>query len=341
MASNEYDAIVIGSGISGGWAAKELTEKGLKVLMLERGQNIEHIKDYKNAHKEDWDFPHRDLPTQAMKVDYPVLKRDYPLNEKTYGMWANEKENPYTEDKRFDWYRGYHVGGRSLLWGRQSYRLNKEDFEANAKEGIAVDWPIRYEDLAPWYDYVEKFAGISGNRDGLDVLPDGVYQPPMPMNIVEESVAARVKKAYEGARHMVHGRTSNMTQSKPEEGRVHCQYRNKCWLGCPFGGYFSTQASTLPAAVKTGNLTLRPFWIVKEILFDKDKKRATGVEIIDAETNETYVFKSKIIFVNASALNSAWVLMNSATDVWDGGLGSSSGELGHNVMDHHLSLIHI
>lgn len=336
MASNEYDAIVIGSGISGGWAAKELTEKGLKVLMLERGQNIEHIKDYKNAHKEDWDFPHRDLPTQAMKVDYPVLKRDYPLNEKTYGMWANEKENPYTEDKRFDWYRGYHVGGRSLLWGRQSYRLNKEDFEANAKEGIAVDWPIRYEDLAPWYDYVEKFAGISGNRDGLDVLPDGVYQPPMPMNIVEESVAARVKKAYEGARHMVHGRTSNMTQSKPEEGRVHCQYRNKCWLGCPFGGYFSTQASTLPAAVKTGNLTLRPFSIVKEILFDKDKKRATGVEIIDAETNETYVFKSKIIFVNASALNSAWVLMNSATDVWDGGLGSSSGELGHNVMDHHF-----
>ena len=336
MASNEYDAIVIGSGISGGWAAKELTEKGLKVLMLERGQNIEHIKDYKNAHKEDWDFPHRDLPTQAMKVDYPVLKRDYPLNEKTYGMWANEKENPYTEDKRFDWYRGYHVGGRSLLWGRQSYRLNKEDFEANAKEGIAVDWPIRYDDLAPWYDYVEKFAGISGNRDGLDVLPDGVYQPPMPMNIVEESVAARVKKAYEGARHMVHGRTSNMTQSKPEEGRVHCQYRNKCWLGCPFGGYFSTQASTLPAAVKTGNLTLRPFSIVKEILFDKDKKRATGVEIIDAETNETYVFKSKIIFVNASALNSAWVLMNSATDVWDGGLGSSSGELGHNVMDHHF-----
>ncbi|WP_334021070.1 GMC family oxidoreductase [Alteromonas sp. S015] len=336
MASNEYDAIVIGSGISGGWAAKELTEKGLKVLMLERGQNIEHIKDYKNAHKEDWDFPHRDLPTQAMKVDYPVLKRDYPLNEKTYGMWANEKENPYTEDKRFDWYRGYHVGGRSLLWGRQSYRLNKEDFEANAKEGIAVDWPIRYDDLAPWYDYVEKFAGISGNRDGLDVLPDGVYQPPMPMNIVEESVAARVKKAYEGARYMVHGRTSNMTQSKPEEGRVHCQYRNKCWLGCPFGGYFSTQASTLPAAVKTGNLTLRPFSIVKEILFDKDKKRATGVEIIDAETNETYVFKSKIIFVNASALNSAWVLMNSATDVWDGGLGSSSGELGHNVMDHHF-----
>lgn len=336
MATNEYDAIVIGSGISGGWAAKELTEKGLKVLMLERGQNIEHIKDYKNAHKEDWDYPHRDLPTQKMKVDYPVLKRDYPLNEKTLGMWANEKDNPYTEDKRFDWFRGYHVGGRSLLWGRQSYRLNKEDFEANAKEGVAVDWPIRYEDLAPWYDYVESFAGISGNRDGLDVLPDGIYQPPMPMNIVEETVAARVKEAFKGSRHILHGRTSNMTKGKPEEGRVHCQYRNKCWLGCPFGGYFSTQSSTLPAAVKTGNLTLRPYSIVKEILFDKDKKRATGVEIIDAETNQTYVFKSKIVFVNASALNSAWVLMNSATDVWEGGLGSSSGELGHNVMDHHF-----
>ncbi|MDO6567764.1 GMC family oxidoreductase [Alteromonas sp. 1_MG-2023] len=336
MATNEYDAIVVGSGISGGWAAKELTEKGLKVLMLERGKNIEHIKDYKNAHKEAWDYPHRDLPTQAMKVDYPVLKRDYPLNESTKGMWANEVENPYVEDKRFDWYRGYHVGGRSLTWGRQSYRLNKADFEANGKEGVAVDWPIRYEDVAPWYDYVEKFAGISGNRDGLDVLPDGIYQPAMALNCVEKDVAARVQKAYSGVRHIIPGRTSNMTEPKPEHGRTNCQYRNKCWLGCPFGGYFSTQSSTLPAAVKTGNLTLRPFSIVKEILYDKDKKRATGVEIIDAETNETYVFKSKIVFVNASAFNSSWLLMNSATDVWDGGLGSSSGELGHNVMDHHF-----
>ena len=338
MATNEYDAIVVGSGISGGWAAKELTEKGLKVLMLERGKNIEHIKDYKNAHKEAWDYPHRDMPTQAMKIDYPVLKRDYPLNESTYGMWANEKENPYIEDKRFDWFRGYHVGGRSLTWGRQSYRWNHADFEANAKEGIAVDWPIRYDDIAPWYDYVEKFAGISGNRDGLDVLPDGMFQPAMALNCVEKDVAARVKKAFGGHRHIISGRTSNMTQAKPEHGRTNCQYRNKCWLGCPFGGYFSTQSSTLPAAMKTGNLTLRPFSIVKEILFDKDKKRATGVEIIDAQTEQTYVFKSKIVFVNASALNSAWLLMNSATDVWEGGLGSSSGELGHNVMDHHFQV---
>ncbi|MCU7554643.1 GMC family oxidoreductase [Alteromonas sp. ASW11-19] len=336
MANNTYDAIVVGSGISGGWAAKELTEQGLKVLMLERGKNIEHVKDYHNAQKEAWDYPHRDMPTQLMKEQYPVLKRDYPLNESTLGMWASDQHNPYVEEKRFDWFRSYHVGGRSLLWGRQSYRLNKADFEANAKEGIAVDWPIRYEDLAPWYDYVERFAGISGNRDGLDVLPDGQYQPAMPLNCVEKDVAARIQKAFGGKRHLIPGRTSNMTQSKPEEGRVSCQYRSKCWHGCPYGGYFSTQSSTLPAAMKTGNLTLRPFSIVKEILYDKDRKRATGVEVIDAETNETYVFNSKIIFVNASALNSAWLLMNSATDVWEGGLGSSSGELGHNVMDHHF-----
>lgn len=336
MASNEYDAIVVGSGISGGWAAKELTEKGLKVLMLERGKNIEHIKDYKNANKEAWDYPHRGKRTQQMVADYPVLSRDYPLNEASFGMWANEKESPYVEKKRFDWFRGYHVGGRSLTWGRQSYRLNAEDFMANDKEGVAVDWPIRYDDIAPWYDYVERFAGISGNRDGLDVLPDGQFQPAMVLNCVEKDVAARLQKAFKGSRHLISGRTSNMTEPKPKEGRINCQYRNKCWLGCPFGGYFSTQSSTLPAALKTGNLTLRPFSIVKEILYDKDKKRATGVVVIDAETNTTYEYTSKIIFVNASSFNSTWLLMNSATDVWDGGLGSSSGELGHNVMDHHF-----
>ncbi|MEC7468274.1 MAG: GMC family oxidoreductase [Pseudomonadota bacterium] len=336
MANNEYDAIVVGSGISGGMAAKELSEKGLKVLMLERGRNIEHIKDYTNAHKEAWNYPHRDLPTQKRKQEEPVLQRDYPLNESTNGMWASHQDSPYVEKKRFDWYRGYHVGGRSLLWGRQSYRLNEEDFLANAKEGIAVDWPIRYEDISPWYDYVERFAGISGSRDGLDVLPDGQYLPPIPLNVVEKEVAQRLQKAFGGTRHLIHGRSANITQPKPEQNRVNCQYRNKCWLGCPFGGYFSTQSSTLPLAMKTGNLTLRPFSIVTRVLYDKDKKRATGVEILDSETNQTYVFKSKIVFLNASALNSVWMLMNSATDVWDGGLGSSSGELGHNIMDHHF-----
>ncbi|AXR08038.1 GMC oxidoreductase [Salinimonas sediminis] len=336
MANNHYDAIVVGSGISGGWAAKELTEKGLKVLMLDRGQNIKHIEDYKNAHKEAWDYPHRDLATQAMKDDYPVLSRDYPLNESTFGMWANEKDAPYVEKKPFSWFRGYHVGGRSLLWGRQSYRLNHEDFQANAKEGIAVDWPIRYEDLESWYDYVEKFAGISGNRDGLDVLPDGQYMPGFDLNVVEKDVAARIKKAFKGNRHLIIGRAANATQAQPQQGRAGCQARNKCWLGCPFGGYFSTQSSTLPAAMKTGNLTLRPYSIVSQILYDKDKKRARGVEVIDAETNQTYEFTAKIVFVNASSFNSSWLLMNSATDVWEGGLGSSSGQLGHNVMDHHF-----
>jgi len=331
-----YDAIVVGSGVSGGWAAKELTEKGLKVLMLERGRNIEHVKDYVNADKEAWDFPHRNRPTRQMKADWPVISRDYPLNEITLGMWANEKDCPYTETKRFDWYRGYHVGGRSLLWGRQSYRLAPVDFEANAKEGIAIDWPIRYADVAPWYDYVERFAGIAGTVEGLDILPDGEFLPPIPLNIVEKDVAARIKQAFGGHRHMIHSRTANITQPKPEQGRVNCQYRNKCWLGCPYGASFSTQSSTLPAAMATGNLTLRPFSIVKEVLYDKDKKRARGVEIIDAESGLTYQYTANVIFLNASSFNSTWLLMNSATDVWEGGLGSSSGELGHNVMDHHF-----
>jgi choline dehydrogenase-like flavoprotein len=337
VSQNHYDAIVVGSGISGGWAAKELTEKGLKVLLLERGRPLEHIKDYTNAFKEAWDYPHRDKPTEQMKQDYPVLKRDYPLNESTFGMWANEKDSPYVEKKRFDWYRGYQMGGRSLLWGRQSYRLNEQDFLANAKEGVAVDWPIRYADLAPWYDYVEGFAGISGNRDGLDVLPDGRYLPAMELNIVEKDIAARIKKTFGGSRHLICGRTANITEPKPEQNRVNCQYRAKCWLGCPFGAYFSTQSATLPAAVKTGNLTVRPYSIVTQVLYDKDKKRARGVEVLDSETQQTYEFTSKIIFLNASSFNSSWILMNSATDIWPEGLGSSSNALGRNVMDHHLN----
>jgi len=336
MAEQQYDAIVVGSGISGGWAAKELTEKGLKVLMLERGRNIEHIKDYVNANKEAWDHPHRGGRTQQMIQDYPVLKRDYPLNETNLDYWCVDKESPYTETKRFDWFRGYHVGGRSLMWGRQSYRWSDLDFEANGKEGVGVDWPVRYKDIAPWYDYVEKFAGISGNRDGLAVLPDGQFLPPMDLTCVEKDVAERIKKEFKGERHLIIGRTANITV--PHGGRPGCQFRNKCWLGCPFGGYFSTQSSTLPAAMATGNLTLRPWSIVTEIKYDKDKKRATGVTVLDAETNKTIEYKAKIIFVNASTLNSTWILMNSATDVWEGGLGSSSNALGKNLMDHHLGI---
>ena len=334
MQTPQYDAIVVGSGISGGWAAKELTEKGLRVLLLERGRNVEHIKDYVNATKGPWEYPHRGGRTRAMEEAYPVLKRDYPLNEKNLEFWASDKDSPYTEVKRFDWFRGYQVGGRSLMWGRQSYRWSDYDFEANAKEGIAIDWPIRYADIAPWYDYVERHAGISGSREGLPQLPDGQFQPAMPLNYGEEMVAARLRKLYDGRRHLIPGRVANATQPLP--GRQACQYRDACWLGCPYGGYFSTQSSTLPAAMKTGRLTLKPFSIVSEVLYDRDRKRATGVRVLDAVSNETVDYTARIIFLCASALNSTWLLLRSATSVWPGGLGSSSGELGHNLMDHHF-----
>ena len=336
MADQNYDAIVVGSGISGGWAAKELTEKGLKVLLLERGPNVEHRTDYKTATLAPWEVPHRGRRTVQMLENHPNLRRDYVWNELNLDWWAHESDSPYVEKKPFTWFRGYQVGGRSLLWGRQSYRIGDIDFEANLKEDIAVDWPIRYKDLAPWYSYVEKFAGISGNKDGLPQLPDGDFQPPMPLNCVEKDLAERVKKAFDGKRLVTIGRVANLTQ--PLEGRTQCQFRNKCSLGCPFGGYFSTQASTLPAAMKTGNLTLRPWSIVTKLIYDKDSKKATGVEIVDGEDNKTYEFNAKIIFLCASALNSAAILMRSATDIWPEGLGSSSGELGHNVMDHHFKL---
>ena len=330
---NYYDAIVIGSGISGGWAAKELCEKGLKVLMLERGRNFEHVKDYKTANKNPWEFEHRGAVTKEVKDSHPVIARGWALSEPVMDYWTNEKDCPYVEVKPFTWWRSYQMGGRSILWGRQSYRWSDYDFDANAKDGIAVDWPIRYKDIAPWYDYVEKFAGISGSKEGLSQLPDGQFLPPMDLNCVEKDVAARIKEKMK--RNMIIGRVANLTAPIP--GRTQCQFRNRCWEGCPFGGYFSTQSSTLPAAMNTGNLTVRPFSIVTKILYDKNTKKATGVEVLDAETNKTYNFSSKIIFVNASALNSTWVLMNSATDVWPQGLGSSSGELGHNVMDHHYN----
>ena len=337
MANNTYDAIVVGSGISGGWAAKELTEKGLKVLMLERGHHIEHVKDYADTNKPSWEYPHRGGRTQKMIDEYPVLKRDYPLAERNLSFWAVDKDNPYIEKKPFGWFRGYHTGGRSLMWGRQSYRLGDLDFEANAKEGIAIDWPIRYKDVAPWYDYAETFAGISGSKEGLPQLPDGKFLPPMDMNIVEQTVAARIKEHYKNKRTMIIGRTANLTKTIP--GRpTPCQYRNICSNGCPYGGYFSTQSSTLPAANATGNLTLRTFSIVTELIYDKDTKKAKGVKVVDASTNEALEFYSKIVFLCASTFPSTAILMRSATDIWPDGLGSSSGELGHNVMDHHLKL---
>ena len=336
MADNTYDAIVVGSGISGGWAAKELTEKGLSVLMLERGGPYEHIKDYKTTTKEPWEFEHRGSTTAQQKKDYPVIHRGWAASDRVMDAWVNEIDSPYTEIKPFTWWRVYRMGGRSILWGRHSYRWSDFDFEANAKDGHGIDWPIRYKDIAPWYDHVEKFAGISGSLEGLSQLPDGQFMSPVPLNMVEKDVAKKIKDFYKGQRHMINSRVANITE--PHEGRTNCQFRNRCWEGCPFGGYFSTQSSTLPAAMKTNKLTVRPLSIVTKILYDKDTKKATGVEVLDTSDNKTYEYKSKIVFLCASALNSTWILFNSAKDVWPEGLGSSSGELGHNVMDHHYNL---
>ncbi|MBK8004476.1 MAG: GMC family oxidoreductase [Gemmatimonadetes bacterium] len=334
MPPQHFDAIVVGSGISGGWAAKELTELGLSVLLLERGKHVEHVKDYVNATKGPWEYPHRGGRTQAMEHAYPVLKRDYPLNEKNLDWWASDKDAPYTEVKRFDWYRGYQLGGRSLLWGRQSYRWSEFDFEANARDGVGTDWPIRYADLAPWYDHVERHAGIAGSREGLAQLPDGEFQPAMPLNCGEVVVADRLRQQFGGVRRIIPGRTANLTAPRP--GRTPCLYRNACWLGCPFGAYFSTQASTLPAALATGRLTLRTFALVTEVTYDRDRRRATGVRVTDAVSGATTEYTARLVFLCASTLNTTWLLLRSATDLWPGGLGSSSGQLGRNLMDHHF-----
>lgn len=336
MPDNTFDAIVVGSGISGGWAAKELCEKGLTVLLLERGGPHEHIKDYKTADKELYQLPHRGQTTQQQRKDYPVIHRGWAAAEVVMDAWANEKDNPYTEVKPFTWWRSYRFGGRSILWGRHSYRWSPMDFEANAKDGIAIPWPVNYDEIAPWYDHVEKFAGISGSVEGIANLPDGQFLPAVPLNIVEKDAAARIKAAFKGQRHLINSRVANITV--PHNERPGCQMRNRCWEGCPFGGYFSTQSSTYPAALKTGKLTVRPWSLVTQVLYDKDKKKATGVEVLDVENNKTYTYNSRIVFLCASALNSAWILMRSANNIWPGGLGSSSGELGHNVMDHHYNL---
>ncbi|MEE1884866.1 GMC family oxidoreductase [Pedobacter flavus] len=331
---NTYDAIVVGSGISGGWAAKELTEKGLKVLLLERGRNIEHIKDYTTAMKKPWEFEHRGKLTEAQKASHPVQMRDYPYSEFNESFWVNDLECPYTEVQRFDWYRGFHVGGKSLMWGRQSYRLSDLNFTDNLRDGHGTDWPIRYKDIEKWYDYVEQFAGISGSVENYPHFPDGKFLPPMEMNCVEKSVKKRIEEHYKKTRIMTIGRTANLTVE--HLGRGNCQYRNLCSRGCPFGAYFSTQSSTLPAAVATGNLTLRPFSLVTEVIYDKESQKATGVRVIDTETMETMEFYAKILFLNGSTLGTTFLLLNSTSAEHPNGLGNASGQLGHNLMDHHF-----
>jgi choline dehydrogenase-like flavoprotein len=329
--SNNFDAIVIGSGISGGWAAKEFCEKGLKTLVLERGRNVEHIKDYPTAMMNHWDFPHRLRIPRIIVEENPVVSRCYAFDESTQHFFVKDKEHPYEQVKPFDWIRGYQVGGKSLLWARWTQRWSNLDFEANAKDGVAIDWPIRYKDIAPWYSYVEKFVGISGNKDGLPQIPDGEFLPPMEMNCVEKHFKKRIESNYLN-RNLVISRTANLSQS--HLGRGPCQYRDRCSRGCPFGGYFSSNSATLPAAMSTNNLTLRPFSVVHSIIYDEEKGRATGVRIIDAETKQLEEYYANIIFVNAGTLNSTLILMNSTSDRFPNGLGNDSGVLGHYLMDH-------
>ena len=334
---NTYDAIVVGTGISGGWAAKELTEKGLKTLVLERGRMVKH-PDYPTATKDPWDFENAGRPTQEdLKQQGVQARTGYTIRQETKHWFVNDLENPYTEVKRFDWMRGYHVGGRSLMWGRQSYRFSPLDFEANAKDGIAIDWPVRYDELSPWYDYVETFIGVSGQVENLPNLPDGKFQPPMELNCVELELKKAVKDKF--GRLITIGRTANATAPLPHSPqRSTCQFRNLCSRGCPYGAYFSSNSSTLPAAEKTGNMTLRPFSIVHELIYDEKKGKATGVKVLDAESGEQMEFYANVIFLCASTFGSTFILMNSISNRFPNGLGNDSGELGCNIMDHHLSV---
>tara|TARA_B100001059_G_scaffold183475_1_gene184860 strand:+ start:7800 stop:9509 length:1710 start_codon:yes stop_codon:yes gene_type:complete len=335
----EFDAIVVGTGISGGWAAKELSEKGLKTLVLERGRKINHREDYPTMNMDPWDFKNGDVITQDTLTKQPKQSRtNYTTRESGKHFFVNDIEHPYNETKRFDWCRGYHVGGRSLTWGRQSYRLSDFDFKANLMDGIAVDWPIRYKDLAPWYSYVEKHVGVSGEALGLPQLPDSEFLKPMELTCVEEHLKKSLAENYND-RLLTIGRTAHVTEgTKPGDGRVNCQFRNRCARGCPFGAYFSSLSSTLPMAEATGNMTLRPNSIVSEVLYDKDSKKATGVRVVDHETKDVIDFKAKVIFLCASTVGSTSILMQSKSEVFPDGLGNESGELGHNIMDHHLGV---
>ena len=335
-----YDAIVVGTGISGGWAAKELCENGLKTLVLERGPMVKHREDYPTANMDTWDFPNAGKPTQEDIAKQKKQNRTgYTTKVASKHWFVNDLEHPYNETKRFDWMRGYHVGGRSIMWGRHSYRWSDIDFQANKKEGVAIDWPVRYKDIAPWYDKVESYIGVSGELLGLPQLPDGQFTPMMPLNCVEDHVKDKVAEHFNG-RVITTGRVAHITGDKKFEGdgRSKCQYRNRCVRGCPFGAYFSSVSSTLPAAEATGNMTLRTDAIVHEVMYDPNTKKATGVKIIDRETKEEFQFKAKVIFLCASTVASTSILMQSKSDRFENGLGNDSGELGHNIMDHHFQV---
>jgi choline dehydrogenase-like flavoprotein len=334
---HSYDAIVIGTGITGGWAAKELTEKGLKTLVLDRGRDVKH-GEYPTATKDIWEFPYGGRATdEDLKRQAIAARSGYAITQASKHWFVDDTEHPYTEIQRFDWIRGYHVGGRSIMWGRQSYRWSPMDFEANAKDGVAVDWPVRYPEVAPWYDHVESFIGVSGRAENLPQLPDGKFLPPMELNCVETHLQAAMAEKFK--RKMTIGRVAHLTAPlahSPQRGT--CQYRNLCIRGCPYGAYFSSNSSTLPAAEATGNMTLRPNSIVYELIYDDSKQRATGVRVLDAETNEHLEFTAKVIFVCASTFGSTHLMLNSVSKRFPNGFGNDSGELGCNIMDHHLDV---
>jgi choline dehydrogenase-like flavoprotein len=330
---NTYDAIVIGSGISGGWAAKELCEKGLKTLVLERGRNVEHIKDYPTATTPPWEFKHRQRMTTDFLKENPLISKAAGFGEEDAHFFVKDKDHPYIQEKPFDWIRGYQVGGKSLTWGRACQRWSKYEFINPERFGYGIAWPISYDDVAPWYSHVEEFIGVCGNKDGIESMPDGEFLPPFEMNCVQEAISKKISENYKD-RHLVQGRWAHITQPKPvhiEQGRVKCQARNMCMRGCPFGGYFSSNSSTLPWAKKTGNLTIRPFSVVHSIIYDEKLGKASGVRVIDTNTKEVIEYAAKIIFLNASALNSNLVLLNSTSSRFPNGLGNDNGLLGKYV----------
>ena len=341
LKDRSFDAIVIGSGMSGGWAAKELTGKGLKTLVLERGRDVVHLKDYPTTNMMPWEFEHRGQVPEAIQEANPVVSRCYAFREDAMHFFVKDTEHPYVQEKPFDWIRGYQVGGKSLLWARQTQRWSDFDFEGPARDGFAVDWPIRYKDIAPWYSYVEKFAGISGNKDGLAVLPDGEFLPPLELSCVENYFKDFVAKNYSD-RHVIYARCAHLTEPKQihlDQGRGQCQNRNLCQRGCPFGGYFASNSTTIPWAQKTGNMVLRPFSVVHSIIYDEKKNKATGVRVIDSHTKEMTEYYARIIFVNAAALNTNLILLNSKSGRFPNGLGNDSGVLGkyfafHNYRAH-------
>ena len=337
--SNEmYDAIVVGTGISGGWAAKELCENGLKTLVLERGRMVTHIKDYPTANLDPWDMPNNgDLTPEQKSRQEKQARTGYTVRAESSHWFVDDVTHPYNETKRFDWMRGYHVGGRSIMWGRHSYRWSDLDFEANAKDGVAVDWPVRYKDIAPWYDRVEEYIGVSGENLGLSQLPDGKFEPMMQLNCVEQHFREQVAEQFDG-RVVTAGRVAHITSDKKYDGRSKCQFRNRCIRGCPFGGYFSSVSSTLPAAERTGNMTLRANSIVHEVIYDAATGKASGVKVIDRETKESLVFNAKIVFLCASAMASSAILMQSKSERFPNGLGNDSDQLGRNIMDHQLGV---